>query len=86
MWSTFPLKLFAVDVKANGATLEASVPKAMFETGVALLSHSGGLYPPYAVSPDGQRFLIPRQPSGGADDAASVPITVVMNWTATLKK
>ena len=86
MWSTFPLKLFAVDVKANGATLEASVTKALFETGVALLAHSGGLYLPYAVSPDGQRFLIPRQPSGGADDAASVPITVVVNWMAALKK
>ena len=36
----------------------------------------------YVPSRDGQRFLI-NTPAG---DAAIVPITVVLNWTAALKK
>ena len=86
MWSSTPPKLFAVDVKASGATLEASVPKGLFDTGVTIPAHSGGPYLPYAASPDGQRFLLARPPSTGADDAASAPITVVMNWTTALKR
>lgn len=36
----------------------------------------------YVPSRDGRRFLI-NTPTG---DAAMVPITVVLNWTAALKK
>jgi hypothetical protein len=36
----------------------------------------------YAAAPDGQRFLI----SGATDDARSVPVTIVLNWSAALKK
>jgi hypothetical protein len=36
----------------------------------------------YVPSRDGRRFLI-NTPTG---DAAIVPITVVLNWTAALKK
>ena len=49
------------------------------------LGHGLGSYLAYAVSADGQRFLIPRPPSTGADEAPS-PITVVLNWTAALRK
>jgi len=36
----------------------------------------------YAVSPDGQRFLI----NVPVEAQTSAPITVVLNWTADLKK
>jgi hypothetical protein len=36
----------------------------------------------YAPAPDGQRFLI----SSATDDARSVPVTIVLNWPAALKK
>jgi hypothetical protein len=36
----------------------------------------------YAVSSDGQRFLINTLP----EETASSPVTVVLNWTTTLKK
>ena len=36
----------------------------------------------YAVSNDGQRFLIPSVAGGGTGP----PITVVLNWQAGLKK
>ena len=40
-------------------------------------------YHTYAVSADGQRFLAPRQP---AVDASNRSLTVVVNWSALLKK
>jgi hypothetical protein len=39
----------------------------------------------FAVSPDGQRFLIPR-PTAGPQDTAASTITVVLNWTAALTR
>jgi hypothetical protein len=44
----------------------------------------GGNYHTYAVSPDGQRFLIPR-PVAGSGVVGPSPITVVLNWTEPLK-
>ena len=77
-------KLFAVEVKASGATLEAGVPKALFDTGYVAMGHPGGTYHAYAVSPDGQRFLIPRPASAGAEETTSAAITVVLNWHSGL--
>ena len=56
-----------------------------------VISHSGGPYHTYAVSPDGQRFLV-FQLSLTAAPALSFPpdpstgLTVALNWTAALKK
>ena len=65
---------------AAGASFEAGVPKALFETRVGAINpefrHN------YAASKDGNRFLINTVPDG----ASSPPITVVLNWTAGLKK
>ena len=65
----------AVTVKA-GATFEADAPRAMFQTelNVAALRQS------YAVSADGNRFLLNTLPG-----MESPPITVVLNWPALLK-
>ena len=55
-------------------------PTELFQARVA-----GGVSLPrthYVPSRDGRRFLI-ITPTG---DAAMVPITVVLNWTAALKK
>jgi hypothetical protein len=43
---------------------------------------AGGMHYCYDVSADGQRFLIITAP----EQNASTPITVVVNWTAGLKK
>jgi eukaryotic-like serine/threonine-protein kinase len=78
-------KLVAVDIKAVGVTLQPASPKALFDfSSVGALPHSF-VYHTYAVSADGQRFLIPRPVSGSGDETAS-PITVVFNWTAALTK
>ena len=69
-------KLMAVDVKL-GTSFEAGVPKTLFETRVLSLTDFGNHY---AVTADGQRFLI-----NSTSEANSTPINVVVNWTAGLK-
>jgi hypothetical protein len=68
----------AVDVKL-GATFEASVPKTLFCTRV-LLSLTSERH--YAVTADGQRFLI----NSTIEETSATPISVVVNWTAALKR
>lgn len=69
-------KLMAVPVK-TGATFEADAPRALFQTALA----ASALRQSYAVSADGQRFLL-NTPL----EAGSPPMTVVLNWLALLKK
>jgi hypothetical protein len=66
-------KLMAVDVKANGSSFEPGVPKLLFER-----SSAGD----FDVSRDGQRFLIPVL----VEESSPEPITVILNWTADLKR
>jgi eukaryotic-like serine/threonine-protein kinase len=70
-------KLMSVTVNGKGANFDVGAIKPLFDTRIVL----GGRYQ-YAVSEDGQRFLINTAP----EQAASAPITVVLNWTAGLKK
>jgi Tol biopolymer transport system component len=70
-------KMMAVAV---GPGRSFGVPKPLFQTGV-----SGGvnyLRTHYTVTPDGQRFLVNTQTGNSGPN----PITVVLNWTAGLKK
>ena len=68
-------KLMATDVKGGpGGSFEASAPKALFDL------HVGGGQLGFDVTRDG-RFLIPT-----AIEQSVAPITVVVNWTAGLKK
>jgi serine/threonine protein kinase len=72
------MKMTAVDIKRTGNVMQAGVPKTLFPVRIGpSLGHGYA----YDVSKDGN-FLIPTpvQPSGG------VPFTVLVNWTAGLKK
>jgi eukaryotic-like serine/threonine-protein kinase len=69
-------KLMAVPV---GAGPSFGIPKPLFETRVAPGVIGNRTH--YVPSRDGQRFLV-----NTALDAPIPPITVVVNWTATLKK
>jgi Tol biopolymer transport system component len=71
--------LMAVSVKP-GDNFEASAPVALFKTGIRRTAVSGsyGYTQDYAVTRDGQRFLI----SAGPPD--TVPTNIVVNWTAAL--
>jgi len=75
-------KMMAVPIRAAGQTLETGAPIHLFQTRIV----DGGnplVHPKtqYAVSSDGQRFLI----NTIADESAP-PITIVTNWTRGLKK
>jgi len=70
-------KMMAVEIK-RGAGLEAGVGQELFEfrSGAAV----AGLAP-FAVSADGNRFLLNTL----VDESGGAPLTIVLNWTATLK-
>jgi len=69
-------ELMAAAVNGKGSSFQVGAVKPMFQT------RAIGLEDRYAVSADGQRFLINTAP----EQAASAPITVVLNWAAELKK
>jgi hypothetical protein len=70
-----PAGMMSVDVK-RGPRLVTSAPRVLFKTPFEINSFSQ-----YAVTGDGQRFII-LEPV----DEATQPFTVVLNWTAGLKR
>ena len=85
-WRADGKELFYLD--ASGAmtavpidttkSFTAGLPKTLFPTGVISLSQM------YSVTRDGQRFLVNTRPPNAA--ATATPLTVIVNWTSTLKK
>ena len=74
----------AVTITA-GARVEAAKPTRLFRTTMSNLRLSNTTAytrNQYAVTADGQRFLVNQ----GTSAAITSPITVVMNWAAALKK
>src|SRR5262249_46716956 len=81
-------KMMSVDVKLNGSTFEPGVTRELFDSPYLNLSHTGtgaGPYHTYAVSKDGQRFLIPHLTTSDATTVTR-PIAIVLNWADGLKK
>jgi hypothetical protein len=70
-------KLMAVEVKAGPSSFEAGAPKTLFEAPVVSETRRNR----YVVTADGQRFLVltPLREAPGT-------ISVVLNWTAGLKR
>ena len=60
---------------ANGDAVEAGTPQALFATNVGSTAPNTNRQQ-YAVSPDGQSFILNSQP----DAAQTSPITVILNW------
>ncbi len=65
----------AVGLKLGADSVAPSVPRELFP-----LPSSGGGFQPYALAPDGKRFLVHVPVSG------SQPLEVIVNWPALLKK
>ena len=73
-------KLTAVPVTTDGATFSAGTPHALFDVEVP---EPNAPYPTdYAVTADGQRFLV----NTVVDQPTRPALTVILNWTADLKK
>jgi hypothetical protein len=65
----------------EGPTFKASVPRTLFQVPVAQIAHNAVALQGFVdVAPDGKRFLIDTATT------SSEPVTVVLNWTAELKK
>jgi Tol biopolymer transport system component len=73
-------QMMATSVKTGGTEFEFDAPKPLFRT--RILSLEGAIFHEYDVSPDGQRFLIGTL----IGDTKAAPPTVILNWTADLKK
>ena len=71
-------KLMAAPVRSGGS-FETSAPVSLFEFRAGTVQTR---YAPYAVTRDGQRFLINEI----VDTEPNAPLTVVVNWTAELQK
>ena len=71
-------RLMSVEVRSSPG-FEARPPKLLFQT--RMMTTAGG-YHTYAVTADGQRFLINTLAGG---EIASTPLTVWLNWQAAVK-
>ena len=69
--------MMAVPIDASGQFIPG-VPQALFQTGAPQLSFNQV----YAVTKDGERFPM----IAASKQTGDSPITVVLNWTALLKK
>jgi dipeptidyl aminopeptidase/acylaminoacyl peptidase len=106
--------MMASEIRTSGASVQREVPRVLFQSLLVGATHGLGQWHPFAVSTDGQRFLIPQfdsvvsfgrgRAAGSAMNAAmlavradrhasvastassSAPITVVLDWTAALKR
>jgi eukaryotic-like serine/threonine-protein kinase len=70
--------LMAAAVNGKASSFQVGAVKPLFQTHLVGPPHE------YDVSADGQKFLINSAPQ--QNGAAPAPITVVLNWTAGLKK
>jgi Tol biopolymer transport system component len=92
--NAFSGRLFSVAVKGVGATFEHDPPKEVLIFPVLNFPHSGGGYHTYAVSPDGERFLVFQLVPPAAPTATASAVTpdhpsgliVAVDWRAALKK
>jgi hypothetical protein len=69
-------KLMAAPIR-SGESFETGAAVSLFEFRAGTLT----VIAPYAVSRDGQRFLI-----NAAVEEPNAPLTVVVNWAAGMKK
>jgi hypothetical protein len=75
--------MWAVEVTTSGDAFVPGAQKALFDI-IGFPPHTDSYFP-WAVTRDGERFLIPRRQSESATEIAVNPIVVVLNWAAGIK-
>jgi Tol biopolymer transport system component len=69
-------QMMAADISVNGSKIEAGVPRALFDSGYVNVNHPTNHHV-FAVTRDGQRFLIPRpDATPGPDDPNARTLTL----------
>jgi hypothetical protein len=78
------LPIAAVDIDVKGSRFDAGVPRRPFASRAVLLAGPLSPYRTYAVARDGRSFLVDEL----APDQMLKrdPLTVVLNWTALLRR
>jgi serine/threonine-protein kinase len=76
-------RLIAVPVQTNGPTFSAGKPAVMIDTPYFAQATGGRSYD---VSPDGQRFLMIKEPSTKDERATPASMVVIDNWLEELKQ
>ena len=81
--------MMASDIRVNGSSVQRDVPRPVFQSLYVTGTHPGGQHHAYAVSSDGQRFLIPQFESvqgvsniAGPVAAANAAIGTVLSTVA----
>ena len=84
--------VMAVDVETTGDVFTNGTPHRLFATGITAVPGARPDYY-YDVTPDGQKFLLnepaPASPSQTAESAAApaeLPLDVIVNWSAGLRR
>lgn len=85
--------IFSVMLKATAEAIEAANPQEVIRAMAVRVSHTGGDYHTFGLSPDGKRFLVMQrvltaEAAVGAilTELPAPGLTVAMNWTKGLKK
>ena len=75
-------QMMAVDITARGDAVSIGVPVPLCDYAHANVTHPD--YYPYAVAPDGQRFLVTRELPRDPRASRDAPVNVVTQWAETL--
>ena len=79
-------QLLSVEFRATSSSVDLGQPHELFAlSDFDAGPDRGGNYHIYAVSRDGQRFLVPRLAPEIKASLLKSPMVVMVNWTATLK-
>jgi serine/threonine protein kinase len=80
--------MMSVELMPAGTALTPTAPRQLFATTMLMYTHPGPMgWWRYAVSSDGQRFIMPVNPRSTSFNASSSsPMVVVSNWAETVKK
>jgi hypothetical protein len=70
----------AVEIKATATAFDQGAPQALFDLRVET-PPGNTVFSGYVPAPDGKRFLV--APRAGAE---APPLTVIVNWLASVKK
>jgi Tol biopolymer transport system component len=70
--------LMAVEIKATSSTIEAGIPKTLFQL-------PGAFNANFDVTANGQRFIFAMPPVAIKNFDDDAPLTVILNWTAAVK-
>ena len=75
-------RLMAADVNGQSGSFSVGTVRALFDSQMRTIGFAGANPSNYDVTADGQKFLV----NVAEESGATVPITLMVNWTAELRR